>query len=97
VLDNVPVPVQAKELGSGSASGLRAFSCTQGSFDRAALDGTQYLGYNPLLRFGAGEGDAGLTTMNDSQSPASVPHKVTSPLVVGVQHAATPAASQDTG
>jgi hypothetical protein len=71
-----------------------AFCCTQSSFDRPALNGTQYLGNNALFGSGAGEGDAGLPTVNDPFSAAGVPNDIAFPLVVGVQHAPTAVASQ---
>src|SRR5438309_773560 len=75
----------------------RAFRRTQSSFDRAALDGTQYLGHDLLFGSGPGERDAGLPTVNDPDSPAGVPHKIAAPLVVGIQHPAAPTASKQAG
>ena len=74
-----------------------AFCCLQGSFDRAALDGTKYLSCNPLLGPGAGERDALLSTMDDVHSSAGVTNQIAAAGIVGVEHPAAPPASQEAG
>jgi hypothetical protein len=74
-----------------------AFCCLQGSLDCATLDSTKYLDYSPLLRLGASERNAGLSSVDDPHASAGVTYEIASPSVVGVQHAATPATSQKAG
>jgi len=68
-----------------------------GSFDCIPLDGAEYLSDDLLLWLGTSEGDARLSSVNNPQPPAHVTYQVASPSVIGVQHAATPAAPQKAG
>ena len=74
-----------------------AFCCLQGSLDRAALDGTNYLSGNPLLGPGAGERDTLLSTMDDVHSSAGVTNQIAAAGIVGVEHPAAPPTSQEAG
>jgi hypothetical protein len=74
-----------------------ALCCLNGSFDCTPLDSTEHLGYNSLFWLGTSEGNARLSSVNDPQSSAHVTYEIATPTVIGVQHAATPAAPQKAG
>ena len=87
-------PELARELGGISYS---SSITTTLIYDRATLDGTEYLSCNPLLGPGTGERDAPRSTMDDVHSPAGVTDQIAATGIVGVEHPAAPPASQEAG